>query len=104
MNQLLNKLKQRWNDWRNPPRSVHKLEGDIEEITFRTALPVISHGDTPLSKIKGVGPKMASKLQLHDIYTVEQLVRYEPDNLHVVTGIGKNTCETLVRRGLRLIT
>ena len=109
MSKLINRLKHKWNDWRNPfvvPEEIAQTESVELKTTFDKipAPPVPSHGDTPLTNIKGVGPKMAATLQLHGIYTVEQLVVYEDDELHMKTGIGLHTCDRLISKGLRLIT
>lgn len=97
MNDFIKKLKERWNDWRNPPQ-----ETAVE--LKATVTKVESIGDTPLTRIKGVGPSTAAKFNDFGIMTIEQLVLYEPEFLSEETGVTLTTCRRLVTEGVKLLS
>jgi transcription termination/antitermination protein NusA len=50
---------------------------------------------TPLSELKGVGPKTIEKIEAHGVTTVEKLADMTPEELTAIPGIGEKMVEKI---------
>jgi predicted flap endonuclease-1-like 5' DNA nuclease len=97
MSKLIKTLKQKWNDWRNPP-----VEEQTEAPVVASATKIVRAGDpieiggTPLTDIVGIGPTRARKLNELGIANVERLAEMTGPILNSVSGINTSTCESYI--------
>jgi N utilization substance protein A len=50
---------------------------------------------TPLSELKGVGPKMIERIEVHGISSIEKLADMTPEQLMEIQGIGEKMVEKI---------
>jgi N utilization substance protein A len=50
---------------------------------------------TPLSELKGVGPKTIEKIEAHGVTTIEKLADMTPEELTAIPGIGEKMVEKI---------
>src|SRR5438128_9812814 len=50
---------------------------------------------TPLSELKGVGPKTIEKIEAHGVASIERLADMTPEQLTAIPGIGEKMVEKI---------
>jgi N utilization substance protein A len=76
--------------WSIDIKSEEEKRREIEEQMAALTAP-----GTPLSAVKGLGPKTLEKIESHGITTVEQLAEMTPEQLMEIQGIGEKMVEKI---------
>lgn len=76
--------------WNIDIKSEEEKRREIEQQMMAMAAPT-----TPLSELRGVGPKTLEKLISHGVSSIEQLADMKPEELMEIPGIGEKMVEKI---------